>query len=127
MLERALNVIGWLGAGLVFLGAAIRFGYPAKEQYVPYLVWIGLAGVLAYMAGQWREIAATLSRRQARYGALASASVVIVLGILVAVNYIGARQKKRWDLTANQAFALSDQTKNVLAKLDAPLQMMVFA
>src|SRR5262249_27196834 len=50
-----------------------------------------------------------------------------VLGILVAVNYIGVRQKKRWDLTANQSFSLSDQTRNVLGKLDAPLQVMVFA
>ena len=32
----------------------------------------------------------------------------------IAVNYIGARQNKRWDLTANKAFSLSDQTRNVL-------------
>ena len=50
-----------------------------------------------------------------------------MLGILVAINYIGARQNKRWDLTANKQFSLSDQSRNVLAKLDAPLQIMVFA
>ena len=65
--------------------------------------------------------------RQARYGTLAGVSVLVVLGILVAVNYIGARQNKRWDLTANKQFSLSDQSRNVLAKLDAPLQVMVFA
>src|SRR5262249_9772675 len=41
--------------------------------------------------------------------------------------YIGSRQKKRWDLTSNKQFALSDQSKNVLAKLDAPLDIQVFA
>jgi len=50
-----------------------------------------------------------------------------VLGILVAINYIGAKQNKRWDLTANKQFSLSDQTRNVLSKLDSPLQVMVFA
>ena len=50
-----------------------------------------------------------------------------MLGILVAINYIGARQNKRWDLTANKQFSLSDQSRNVLAKLDAPLQVQVFA
>jgi hypothetical protein len=35
MMNRILGFVGWLGAALVFLGAAIRFGYPAKEQYVP--------------------------------------------------------------------------------------------
>ena len=53
--------------------------------------------------------------------------MLVVLGILIAINYIGARQNKRWDLTANKQFSLSDQSKNVLAKLDSPLQMLVFA
>ena len=52
--------------------------------------------------------------------------MVIVLGILVAINYIGRKQNKRWDLTANKQFSLSDQTRNILAKLEAPLQMLVF-
>ena len=37
------------------------------------------------------------------------------------------RQNKRWDLTATKQFSLSDQSRNVLAKLDAPLQITVFA
>ena len=57
--------------------------------------------------------ATVFSRRQARYGTLAATSVLVVLGILVAINYIGARQNKRWDLTANKQFSLSDQSRNV--------------
>ena len=51
------------------------------------------------------------ARRQARYGALTGVSVLVVLGILIAINYIGARQNKRWDLTTNKQFSLSDQTQ----------------
>jgi ABC-type uncharacterized transport system involved in gliding motility auxiliary subunit len=127
MSNRIFGLVGWLGAALVFIGAGIRFAYPAKEQYVPYLLWAGLAAIVVYIAGQWREIAQLFSRRQARYGTVASASVVIVLGILVAVNYIGSRENKRWDLTANKTFSLSEQTRNVLSKLDSPLQITVFA
>src|SRR5207302_11031337 len=65
-------------------------------------------------------------RRQARYGTLAGVSILVVLGILFAINYIGAKKKKRWDLTANKQFSLSDQTRNVLAKLDAPMQIVAF-
>ena len=83
--------------------------------------------MLAYTLGQWREIAKVFGRRQARYGTLAATSVLVVLGILIAINYIGAKQNKRWDLTANKQFSLSDQTRNVLAKLDAPLEVLVFA
>jgi ABC-type uncharacterized transport system involved in gliding motility auxiliary subunit len=83
--------------------------------------------VLAYTAGQWREIAAMFRGRQARYGTLAGVSILVVLAILVAINYIGAKQNKRWDLTANKQFSLSDQSRNVLTKLDSPLQIRVFA
>src|SRR5881628_1624576 len=127
MVNRILSLIGWLGTAMVFIAVAIRFGYPAKEQWAYYLAWAGLVCVLAYTLGQWREIAKVFSRRQARYGTLAATSVLVVLGILVAINYIGARQNKRWDLTVSKQFSLSDQTRNVLNKLDAPLQVTVFA
>ena len=126
-MKRVLDLIGWLGFALVLIAVAIRFGFPAKEQYAFYLAWAGLVSVLLYTLGQWREIAAVFQRRQARYGTLTGVSIVVVLGILVAINYIGSRQNKRWDLTANKQFSLSDQSRNIVAKLDAPLQVMVFA
>ncbi len=127
MVNRILSLVGWLGTALVFVAVAIRFGYPAKEQWAYYLAWAGLVCVLAYTLGQWREVARIFARRQARYGTLAATSVLVVLGILVAINYIGARQNRRWDLTANKQFSLSDQTRNVLSKLDSPMQVLVFA
>jgi gliding motility-associatede transport system auxiliary component len=127
MLNRIIGIIGWLGFAAVLGALAIRFGYPAKDQYASYLAYAGLVCLLIYILGQWRDIAKLFSGRQARYGTLSAASVLIVLGILVAINYIGSRQNKRWDLTANRQFSLSDQTRNVLTKLDSPLQIMVFA
>src|SRR5580765_5318486 len=126
MMNRILSLIGWLGTAMVFVAVAIRFGYPAKEQWAFYLAWGGLVCVLAYTLGQWREIAKVFTRRQTRYGTLMGVSILVVLGILVAINYIGSRQNKRWDLTANKQFSLSDQSRNVAAKLDAPMQVLVF-
>jgi ABC-type uncharacterized transport system involved in gliding motility auxiliary subunit len=128
MAKRILNIIGWIGTGLVFVALAVSFvqSFSNYSQYSRPLAIAGLICVLAYSAGQWQEIAAMFERRQARYGALAGTSIAVVLGILIAVNYIGTRQKKRWDLTANKQFDLSEQTKSVVAKLDAPLQISVF-
>jgi ABC-type uncharacterized transport system involved in gliding motility auxiliary subunit len=127
MVNRILSFVGWLAMLLVMAALGIRFGRPAWEQYAYYLAWAGLVCALAYTLGQWREIAKVFSRRQARYGTLAGVSILVVLGILVAINYIGARQNKRWDLTSNKQFSLSDQSRNVAVKLDAPLQVRVFA
>jgi ABC-type uncharacterized transport system involved in gliding motility auxiliary subunit len=127
MVTRILSLVGWLGTALVFVAVAIRFGFPAKSDIAVYLAWAGLVCVLAYTLGQWRDIAKVFGGRRARYGSLAATSTLVVLGILVAINYIGARQHKRWDLTVNQQFSLSDQTRKVLAGLDAPMQVLVFA
>src|SRR5262245_37174214 len=127
MVNRILNVVGWVGMALVLAALAIRFGLPAKEQYAYSLRCAGPLCVLAYTLGQWRGTVGMFRGRQARYGTLAGVSVLVVLGILTAINYIGTKQTKRWDLTANKQFSLSDQTRNVVSKLDAPMQVQVFA
>jgi ABC-type uncharacterized transport system involved in gliding motility auxiliary subunit len=126
MLNRIGGIIGWLGTALVFAAVAVRFLKPEWMQYAYWGAWAGLVCVLVYTLTQWRDIVGAFSRRQARLGSLTIASILIVLGILVAINYLGARQNKRWDLTADSQFTLSDQTKNVLGKLDAPLKVYVF-
>src|SRR4051812_13163045 len=127
MLNRIISVIGWLGFAAVLVAVGIRFGYPAKDQYATYAAYAGLVCLLIYILGQWRDIAKMFTRRQARYGTLAGVSILVVLAILIAINYIGAKQNKRWDLTANKQFSLSDQTRTVIQKLDAPLRVRVFA
>ena len=51
---------------------------------------------------------------------------MLVLGILVAVNYLASRRNHRWDLTAGKQFSVADQTRNILQKLDAPVKVLVF-
>lgn len=124
---RIFNIISWVGIALVMGAVGIRFGLPAQEQYATYLAWAGLACVGIYILSQWREILSFFGGRSARYGTLAASSVLIVLGILVAVNYIGTKKNKRWDLTETAQFSLSDQSRNIVAKLEKPLHVMVFA
>jgi ABC-type uncharacterized transport system involved in gliding motility auxiliary subunit len=57
---------------------------------------------------------------------MAGLGVVVVLGILVAVNYLSNRRNKRWDLTANKQYSLSEQTVKLLRGLDAPVKFLVF-
>lgn len=126
MLRRILNIVGWFGTALVLAALAIRVMKPEWDQYAVYGAWAGLACLVVYTLGQWRDIVTYFQRRQARYGAIASLSVLVVLGILVAVNYLSARQNKRWDLTSNKQFTPSEQTIKLLQNLDAPVKFMVF-
>ena len=127
MLKRILGLLGWLGVALVFAAVAIRFLKPEYQQYDNGLAIAGLVCTLLYILSQWREIGQAFSGRQARFGTLAAASILVVLGILVAINYLSTRYNKRWDLTAARQFSLSDQTKKVLQDLKEPVKIRVFA
>jgi ABC-type uncharacterized transport system involved in gliding motility auxiliary subunit len=126
-MTRFVNVLGWIGTALVVAAVAIRFIRPEQQQLWQRLALAGLVVVLVYLATQWREFATLWSRRGTRAGALTSASVLLLLGILVGVNYVAGRQHKRWDLTEGGQFTLSDQSKKVLAGLKAPVNVKVFA
>jgi ABC-type uncharacterized transport system involved in gliding motility auxiliary subunit len=127
MLKRILDLLGWLGVALVLAAVALSLLRPDTAALYRGLAIGGLAATLLYLLGQWREIARAFSRRQARYGTLAGASVLVVLAILVAVNYLGVRQSRQWDFTAVGQFTLSDQTRRILEDLDSPVQIRVFA
>ncbi|HET7694907.1 MAG TPA: Gldg family protein [Vicinamibacterales bacterium] len=127
MLKRILGLLGWLGVALVFAAVAIRFLKPEYQQYYNGLAIAGLVCTLLYILSQWREIGQSFSGRQARYGSLAAASVLVVLGILVAINYLSNKYNKRWDLTAARQFSLSDQSRKVLQDLKEPVRIRVFA
>ena len=126
MLRIVITTLGWLGASLVFIAAAGRFLRAGMQD-----VWFrcSVAGFIClclYMLSQWRDIIRLFSTRQTRYGSLALASIVLVLGILTAINYIASRQNRRWDLTAAKQFTLSDQTIRILETLEGPVKILVF-
>jgi ABC-type uncharacterized transport system involved in gliding motility auxiliary subunit len=128
MVKRILGLLGWLGVVLVFAAVAAKYA-PRGDwaQYSNRLAIAGLVCTLLYILSQWREIAQAFGGRQARFGTLATASVVVVLAILVAINYLGTKRNKRWDLTAAKQFSLSDQTRKVLTDLKQPVHIKVFA
>jgi ABC-type uncharacterized transport system involved in gliding motility auxiliary subunit len=127
MLRRALDIIGWLGAALVLVALAVFFLRPQWQQWSRWLAWGGLVCILLYALGQWRDIVKMFAGRHARLGTISAASILVVLGILVAINYISSREHKRWDLTAAGEYTLSPQGKKVLEGLKEPLKMTVFA
>jgi ABC-type uncharacterized transport system involved in gliding motility auxiliary subunit len=130
MANKIFGIIGWIGTALVFAAVAARLYTPPwgwwSDQYATYMAWAGLASVLIYMAGQWRDVANFYKGRGARYGTMSLVSVVAFLGILIAVNYLSTRQNKRWDFTANQVYSLSDQTIKILKELKEPVTFVAF-
>jgi len=126
MVKRILGVLSYVGMALVFGAVIVKFTQPDWNQQAVYAAWTGLGLVVLYVLGQWREIVDYFSQRNARYGALAGMGVLIMLGILVAANYLSTRRSVRWDLTENKQYSLSDQSVKLLRGLTAPVKFLVF-
>ena len=127
MSKKALGALGWAGIACVAGGVVVRMTMPAQEEVWFWSLIAGIVIIGVYGLAQWRDMLTFFGRRQTRYGALASSSIVLALGILVAVNFILARQNKRWDLTAARQYSLAAQTVQILEALEAPLGILVFA
>src|SRR5512133_1150186 len=108
MLKRFTDIISWLGVTLVLVSLVLVFAKP--DWPFRWLAIAGLVCLLIYAVGNWREIIALFAGRSARLGTISVASVLVVLAILVAINYISSREHKRWDLTQTSEFTLSPQT-----------------
>jgi len=77
-----------------------------------------------------RNLAARAGRaagkRQVRFGANATAMTIALIGILIFLNILAARNHKRWDLTANKDFSLSQQTIQIIQNVKHPVQITGF-
>ncbi len=127
MLNRLFGFLGWFGSLLVFAAVAVWLIRPDLEVLRRTLAFAGLACTLLYGATQWRQVARSFNRRQTRYGTLAGTGLLLVVAIVVGLNYVLARRNVRWDLTAARQYSLSDQTRQVIDSLSAPVRILVFA
>src|SRR5215213_1210563 len=67
-----------------------------------------------------------LTTRNMLYGGNTLAIAAIFIGILVFVNILGTRRPERWDLTANKALSLSDETVQILQQIPQPVKAVAF-
>jgi len=94
------------------------------------IVGIGLLALWFALYGS-KNIAATpqmMKGREARFGFNVVLYTLVFVGILAAVNFLGAKDRFnfRWDSTEQGVFSLSDQTIKVLEGLKEPLKLAVF-
>jgi ABC-type uncharacterized transport system involved in gliding motility auxiliary subunit len=125
-MRRLIDFLAPLGL-LVMAGAALaaRQGYNVKPNVNTYLL-VGLALVVAHVALRWEDIHRGIGGRQLRYGGNTAVLVTVVLAILIAVNYLATRHPLKKDLTKNQRYSLSDQTKKVVSSLKDDVSIVYF-
>jgi ABC-type uncharacterized transport system involved in gliding motility auxiliary subunit len=129
-----MSVLNRLVASLAPLGLVIAAGAlvwtlagprPLPGGLRPWLI-AAVALVLVHLILRWEDVSRGLGLRQLKYGANTLVLALVVLGILGAVNYLVNRHTKRVDLTEDQRYSLSDQTRKVLAGLEDEITITYF-
>ena len=120
---RAGSIVG----GLAFIIALVLFIWQGELT-----AW-GLAALVAGMAGLglWMAIAPGdfqdwVTGRAARYGGNSALGTLIVIAVAIALYGWADAQNLAVDMTFPQNFTLSPATRDVLARLDRPVQLTGF-
>lgn len=111
------------------LVAATLISYSTRSVWTIYQTVIAALGgllILISLALKAGEIREGFSRRSTKFGINSASSVLLVLGILAFVNYLGAQHSKRIDMTSERIYSLSDQSVQVAAQIKDDVHIRAF-
>jgi ABC-type uncharacterized transport system involved in gliding motility auxiliary subunit len=123
-LARFLATLGV--AALISCG--IRYSYQGELLlFSKILLAAGAALLIASIVLGYRAIIAFFSRRSSKLGTNALILGLAVVAILGLANFVGYRHHKRFDLTSEKLFTLSDQTKKIVSGLQKDVNVIRFS
>ncbi len=126
MKPRSFDLLSPLGL-VVILGSFVadRRGVNLPGGFSTWAI-VGAAMIVAHLLLRFEDIIRAIGGRQLRYGASALVLVVAVGAIFGIANWWVNRHGHRWDLTKNQRYSLSDQSRKVLAGLKDDVHVFYF-
>jgi ABC-type uncharacterized transport system involved in gliding motility auxiliary subunit len=111
----------WVSIIISLVSLVVTLGlYIVQHQWNLYIqISLGLfiIGLAVYVVLDPDSVRQLFTGRQVKYGSNTLILTVAFLGILVVVNYLGYKNTKRWDLTADQSNTLAKETVDVLKSL----------
>src|SRR5271154_1280191 len=114
-------------AGAMLIAGYLR--YTIQGELLPFSKGLLIAGAIFLLAAiviGFQGILKFFSRRSAQQGANTSVLAVAVIAILAIANFVGYRHHKRFDLTTEKLFTLSDQTRQIVSGLQKDLTVVRF-
>ena len=114
--------------GLAIIAATLIV-YSSRSVWTMYQTIAAVVGgllVVISIALKLPDIRAGLGRRSTKFGINSAMSVVLVLGILAFVNYLGAQHSKVVDMTTEKTFSLSDQSVQVAGQVKEDVLIKAF-
>jgi ABC-type uncharacterized transport system involved in gliding motility auxiliary subunit len=120
------SVLAILGVVAIGIGWIIGFILPGTRGFTWLFIALG-AGLLAVgLVLGYRRVRLALTSRRGLFGLGTSMSITLFVGVVLLANAVSSRTFYRFDFTGLEQFTLTSQTKDLLAGLDEPLEIIVF-
>src|SRR5215510_4083014 len=117
---------GYIGAALL-VGGYLR--YAVREVMGTFNIALMIAGavlLLVCIAANYRAIVGFSGRRSARLGANTAVLTIAAIAIIAILNFLGYRHHKRIDVTSEQLYNISDQTRKIVSGLNKDVKIIKF-
>lgn len=129
-LKNALRSLAWpiaiAGAILIIAGGIANSVEKSWSFHSQIGASLGAILLLIAVMARPSEVQTALTGQSARYGSNAYITSTAFLGILILLNFIGAKYDYEIDLTETGLFTLSPETITVLKGIDTPVQVIGF-
>jgi len=105
----------------------IYFLLPELRSSIGTLLAVGGLFLLLFVIGAFNQLKVALLGRRGRYGTNTTVMITAFALIAILANFVGARNHRRFDITAAGQFTLSRQTLKILDELKQPVKATGFS
>ena len=124
--EELARFIGTTGIAMLIAGY-LRYSIQGELlTFSKVVLVLGALLLLASIVIGFGGILSFFSKRSSQQGTNTTVLSVAVIAILVIVNFVGFRHHKRFDLTTEKLYTLSDQTKQIVSGLQKDVTIVHF-
>ncbi len=114
--------------GLVLIASAL-ISWFIRKTWTNYQTGVIIAGAILLVISlvlKSNEIREGMGRRSTKFGINSAVSVLLLIGVLALVNYLGAQHEKRFDMTTERLNSLSDESVKAAGEVKGDLQVKAF-
>ncbi len=120
------TLIAVLGLVSLFIGWILMLVLPGIRLISWGILGMGVVFLAAAFIIDFRRVRGALVSRRGRFGAGTGIMVSIFIGIILLINAISIGNHQRFDFTGSAQFTLTSQTKDALAALETPVDVLCF-
>ncbi len=119
-------IFALLGLASLLAGFIFRLVMPGLRYYAWGILAIGVALLAVGVILDFRRVRGALGSKRGKFGIGTTVKISLFAGIILLANAVSAGTFYRFDFTGLAQFTLTSQTKEVLAGLDEPVEIVNF-